>query len=235
MTSSLRSVFVSIVTVAVPLCGACQDGGQIATTRPESSGSVEPAAVRLEVPEEHPNGPFYSVIGISPVTGALRFPHTEEWGAAPFVRELGCVPPDFNLLSLFDLTPAFPGGPPRSFLCAQTVEGHLIFEDAGPPPSGLIQSQMHGLGQVPIVFAPWSEIEAAIADDVLTLPELLALPSAMVGTADFYKETVVTGSLPPGQVAFRLNAKGTLPDGRAFRLLYVDRASVALRTRIVIR
>lgn len=94
---------------------------------------------------------------------------------------------------------------------------------------------MNGLGAVPVVFAAWSEIEAAIADDVLTLPELLDLPSAMVGLADHYKETVVSGSLPSGQVAFRLNARGVLPDGRRFQLVYVDEASVARLTRIAVR
>lgn len=234
MTSPFSAVPAALVTAAVALFGACHDEGPTDTLRSESSGSIEPAAVRLAVPDEHPNAPFYSPIGLSPNTGALRFPRNEEWGAAPFVRDLGCVPPDFNLLSLFDLAPAFPEGPPRPFLCALTVAGHIVFEDGGPPPSGLIQSQMHGLGAVPVVFAAWSEIEAAIADDVLTLPELLGLPSAMVGTADLYKETVVRGSLPSGQVAFRLNARGVLPDGRRFRLVYIDEASVARLTRIVV-
>lgn len=234
MVSTLRKALFSIVVLAIPLGGACQQE-PTAGIWAEPAGPIEPTAVRLAVPGDHPGGPFYSLIGISPFTGDLRFPHTEEWGAAPFVRELECVPPDFDLLSIFDLVPAFPNGPPRSLLCALTVEGHIVFEDVGPPPSGLVMSQMHGTGSVPVVFARWEEIEGAVADDVLTLPELLALPSAMVGTADFYKETVKSGSLPPGQVAFEVNARGALPDGRSFQIVYVDRASVPRVTRIQIR
>lgn len=182
--------------------------------------------VQVSVPDEHPNGPFYSLIGVSPFTGDLRFPRTAEWGIAPFVRRLSCVPEAFNLLSVFD--------PPLAFGCPSTVAGHLVFGEAGPPPSDLILSQLHGTGAVPVVVAAWSDIEEAIADGVLTLPELLALPSAVDGTADFYKETVVTGNLPPGQVAFKLVATGALSDGSGFRLHYTEVAPGSSRTRLVI-
>lgn len=234
MFPTIRATFGLAIMLAAPLLGACQAEGPTASTGPDVPATLEPAAVRLSVPDEHPNGPFYSLLGISPFTGALRFPHTEEWGAAPFVRQLFCVPPDFNLLTPFDLVPAFPGGPPRPFLCPSTVAGHLIFANAGPPPSELILSQLHGTGAVPVVFARWSEIELAIADDAITLPELLALPSAMLGSAHFYKETVTTGALPSGQVSFKLVARGTV-DGRGFRLHYTESAgNQQRRTQIVI-
>ncbi|MEN8376971.1 MAG: hypothetical protein ABFS34_16205 [Gemmatimonadota bacterium] len=206
--------------LALPFLASCEADAPSSPTALDVAAAIAPEPVRVSVPDEHPNGPFYSMIGLNTIIGSLRLPHTDEYGAVPFVRALGCVPPDFNLLSPFDLTPAFPGGPPRPFLCASTVTGHLVFKDLGGPNQKLIQSQLHG-DEVPIVFAEWSELAAAVADDVLTLDELLALPSAVVGTADHYKETVVTGSLTPGSVSFRIVARGTIPGG-TFRFRYVD-------------
>lgn len=201
MYSLVRSRLVLAATVGITIVALGPGPGAVIFAQP---------AAHFQVPEDHPGGPFYSVVQISPVTGELFFPHTEEWGAAPFERDLTCVPPGFNLLDLFDV--------PGAWICDLTVEGHLVFEDAGPPPTGLLHSTVQGLGEVPIVFARWAEIEAAIADGVLTLPELLSLPSAVIGVADFYKHTAVRGSLPDGQLMFKINASGVLEDGRFFRL-----------------
>jgi hypothetical protein len=53
---------------------------------------------------------------------------------------------------------------------------------------------------------------------VLTLPELLALPSAMVGSADRLTALYVNGPPPEDRPMNELSASGTLPDGRAFRI-----------------
>lgn len=168
----------------------------------------------LKVPEESPGPPFYSILQPG------FYPHNEEWGIAPFGRELSCVPDDHNLLVLFDFVPAFPGGPPRPLLCPLTVEGHEHWQNGPGIDPAPRQTQMRGLGAVPIVFAQWSEIQTAISDGVLTLPELLGLPSAMVGTAESYKETDILGFSGPhgaGKGMFKITARGTLPDGRSFR------------------
>lgn len=220
-----------IVAAAIAIACACQ--GNDTPVEPESTRDLSPAGERLEVPSDHPGGPFYSLIGISPLTGELRFPHTEEWGAAPFQRELECVPADFNLLTVFDFT-VLPDATLRALHCELTVEGHLVVETGTPLPAGLILSQLQGLGGVPLVFARWSEIEGAMADGVLTLPELLGLPSAVVGTAGMYKETFVNGPLPPGQLMLKLKAFGTLTDGRTFQL-HTSESPKRRATRIEIR
>lgn len=195
------------------LAAACDDA-----TAPAAPDDLRPTlGVQLEVPEEHPGNPFYSPIHRNP--GSFLFPRTEAWGAAPFERQLSCVPPDFNLLTLFDFTPAFPGGPPRVFRCTLTVEGFNVWEN-GPAPvdPGPVMVQSRGLGAVPVVVARWNEIEAAMSDGVLTLPELLDLPSAMVGVADTYVANYVNGPLPLGFVMHKIVASGTLPNGRSFRV-----------------
>ena len=168
------------------------------------------AKVLMRMPEEHPGAPFYSIISISPETGGLNYPHTGEWGAAPFERDPGCVPPEFNLLNLFT---------GAAFGCDLLVSGYALFDEAGPPPDGLVFSEVSGDG-VPIVFARWSEIEAEIADGVMTIGDLLDLPSAVIGFADHYSHMATRGPLPVNQVMFKLEANGVLEDGRLFRLLF---------------
>jgi hypothetical protein len=208
---------------------------------PGANPDVDPPteASRLAVPGDHPGNPFYALIfnGLEPESPHFFFPHDEGWGAAAFERELWCVPSDFNLLEEFDFTPAFPGGPPRPFLCPLTVEGFHIWDN---PPSplpvdpGPIMVLSRGLGAVPVVFAHWPELVAAMADGVLTLPELLALPSAIVGTADRFSAQYVNGPPPDDRLMNMLTAHGDLPDGRSFRVQATE-SQADTRYRIEIR
>lgn len=197
---------------------------------PRLEPTVPDHATRLAVPDDHPGNPFYALIfnGLEPESRHFFFPHANGWGAAAFERELGCVPPDFNLLLEFDFTPAFPGGPPRPFLCTLTVEGYNIWHnppDPDPVDPGPIFVMSRGLGDVPVVFARWEEIETAMADATLTLPELLALPSAMVGSADHFVATYENGPPPDDRLMNKMTASGSLPDGRSFRVKAVESAS----------
>lgn len=118
------------------------------------------AQIRVSVPEDDPGPPFYAVVE------RIFVPHTDEWAAITFLRQPGCVPDDFNLLDLFDI--------PAAFGCPLTVQGHLIYKNAPPPVDNApIQVNLHGLGAVPIWFVSWPELQVALADDVLTVPELL--------------------------------------------------------------
>lgn len=213
----------SIPAVAITLLASgCDERPEPLTPRgavPEGPSH----SVQLQVPADHPGNPFYALIfnGFDPEGPHFFFPHSDEWGAAIFERDLGCVPPDFNLLEEFDFTPAFPGGPPRPFLCRLTVNGFQVWEEAPgsePVEGGPIFVMSRGLGHVPVVFARWSEIEAAMSDMVLTLPELLELPSAMVGSADRFIGVYANGAPPEHRLMNKVSASGTLPDGREFRI-----------------
>jgi hypothetical protein len=219
LPSPRQSCFLPVLALVV----GCEAGGEML----EPAGPLPPAeadlAVRLRVPEDHPGNPFYALIfnGLTPESPDFFFPHSDEWGAAAFERRLECVPPDFNLLEEFDFTPAFPGGPPRPFLCPLTVSGYQIWHnppDPLPVDPGPVFVMSRGLGAVPVVFARWDEIEEAMADLVLTLPELLALPSAMVGLADHFVATYVNGPPPDDRLLNKVSASGLLPDGRSFRV-----------------
>ena len=178
------------------------------------------AQVRVTVPEEDPGPPFYASLE------RAFIPHTDEWAAITFLRQPGCVPDDFNLLDLFDV--------PAAFGCPLTVQGHVIYKNAPPPvDSAPIHVNLHGLGAVPIWFVSWPEMQVALADDVLTVPEILSLPSLQMGLASFFKETQHPGNerpQGPGNGKIEITAHGTLADGRTFqfqvREMGVDQQSV---------
>ena len=91
--------------------------------------------------------------------------------------------------------------------------------DPGPRPPGAAPKQVKsfGLGAVPVWFVSWSELQAAMADNVLTIAELAALPSLQVGYAGFFRET-----LHPSEAAqqpdLTMVASGITTAGRDFFL-----------------
>jgi hypothetical protein len=170
---------------------------------------VAQAQIRQEVPEDR-QPPIYADFG----QGFL--PHTEDWAVIVFYRSPACTPDDFNLLDFFDFTPAFPGGPPRAFLCDLHIEGFTLWRSLDDPFPAEIM--LHGTGAVPVWFVRWPELQRAIVDDHLTIGELVALPSLLVGSASFFLESE-RNSIPEqrgGNEA--LVASGTLEDGRSFHV-----------------
>lgn len=160
------------------------------------TGQTAHAAVTLRFPGQSPGIPAYARIGPDII-------HTDEWAAVPFYRLPSCVPADFNLLRFMD--------PPRAFRCPLTVEGVEVWERGPGQDAAPKQIVTRGEG-VPIWFASAAELQAAASDGVLTIGELSSLESLVVGTADVYQEV-----LRPGKLIV-INARGTLADGRPFRL-----------------
>ncbi len=186
------------LTLACPLDASAQGNADGASLSPD---------VAFKFPEESPGAPFYAISG----NGGF-IPNDGIWAAIPFHRELGCVPGGANLLQV---------SIPFAFQCTLTVEGTEHWENGPFVDLAPRQTHSYGLGAVPIVFVLWSEVEPALAGG-LTLPELLALPSAIVGTAMFYKETDIfgiSGPQGPGKGSYKINARGNLSDGRSFSLL----------------
>lgn len=156
------------------------------------------ADVNLTVPGESPGVPAYARVEQPGVF------HTDEWAVVPFYRLPTCVPEDFNLMSFLDV--------PRAFGCPLTVAGHEVWDNGpGQEPAPNL-AVVHGT-DVPIWFASWPEMQAALSDGVLTIGELSALDSLVTGTADRYQEVLQPD--PGGLIV--INARGTLSDGRSFR------------------
>ena len=165
------------------------------------------AAVRID---SEGQVPFYARVPRSDII------HNDEWAVIVFYRPASCIPADFNLLDFFDY-PTATG--PGAFGCNPPTTDSKEFWRNGPgiDPAPIL-AKFRGLGAVPIWFVDWSELEAAVADDVLTIGELEALPSLRQGSADYYRETLRPGeSTSTRPSGIQLIARGELTDGSRFR------------------
>jgi hypothetical protein len=139
------------------------------------------AQVRIPFPSaQDSGGPVYTTI-----ERGLAL-HDGPSAAVLFYRDPACVPEDFNLLDGQDLV-GFPDSP-RAFACPLTVDGFGIWAQ-GPPVDIVPRHALtRGTGAVPVWFVAWSELESAMADDVLTMKELRSLPSLQAGYAIHFEE-----------------------------------------------
>ena len=158
-----------------------------------------PGAAPAQVRVDSQQLPAYARI----VTG------TGEWTPVIFYRPVDCIPENFNLLLFFD--------PPRVFACGpMTVEGFAIWETGPGLDPAPIHSRYRGLGEVPVWFVRTEDYLAARQDGVLTIGDLEALDPVM-GHARLF--TQVQHPTPPVENSLLIvTAKGTLQDGRSFRL-----------------
>ena len=198
------------------------------------------AQVKLRVPGDTLGVPAYARTP-APAGGPFIY-HTDEWAAIVFYRLPTCVPRDFNLLKFVDLKDD--GTPdPRVFDCPLTVSGFELWE-SGPPPIGSDaaprDTNLSGLA-VPVWFVPWPVLQTAMADGVLTMPELESLPH-LEGLATRFHEILhpIGGPGDPTAGAkvphLTVTASGVLPDGRSFQYEFTSASSgAAEHVRIVFR
>lgn len=184
--------------------------------------TAQSATVILITPAETPGQFTYAFVG----SGGLAT--DRGWVAVDFHRDPGCDELiGFNLLLFAD---------PNALDCAPTVEMREWWyrEDlvtAGGPWGSLpweptfrapILAEWRGLGAVPIYFVRRAEFLMAVADDVLTVDELQALPSLLIGLADKYQFIQHNSGIRnasqtqrPGHT--RTVGQGVLEDGRSFQ------------------
>ena len=136
-----------------------------------------------------------------------------EWTVIVFYRSPECIPPDFNLNQFFH----FPSeGNPGAFACAPPTTTSIEYWANGPEtdPAPLI-AEMTGRGAVPVWFVAQAEVEQAMADGMVTVGELAASPSRLVGEAETYTE-LLHPSQTNAQTLIQFKAEGALEDGRSF-------------------
>ncbi|MDX1612762.1 MAG: hypothetical protein R3300_00555 [Candidatus Promineifilaceae bacterium] len=178
-----------------------------------TTAQAEEGLVRTTWPSaEDPGMPFYARVELLP---PYIF-NNGEWAAIVFYRNPDCVPPNFNLISVFDV--------PAAFSCPHTVQGASLWQGEifnGAPKS----INISGSGAVPVWFVPWEAVkDQAKADGVLTVTDLLQIEDRLVGYADHYAEELQPhpdpafggGGHPNPKMI--VNAHGQLEDGRAFKL-----------------
>lgn len=172
------------------------------TEAPATTEAKEP--VRIEANGEVP---FYARFGENETFS------DGEWTVIVFYRSPDCIPAEFNLNQFFH----FPGNDgPGAFACAPPTTTSIEYWANGPQtdPAPLI-AEMTGRGAVPVWFIAQAEVEAAMADGVVTIGELAALPSLLKGEAATYTELLHPGQSNP-QSLIQFKAEGTLDDGRSF-------------------
>jgi hypothetical protein len=132
-----------------------------------------------------------------------------------FYRPPSCIPAEFNLLDFFDF-PSAAG--PGAFGCNPPTTDSIEFWRNGPDVDfAPVSAKIRGLGAVPMWFISLSEIEAAIADDMLTIGELEALPSLRKGSASYYREILrPSGSPSQRPNGIHVTARGEFEDDSRF-------------------
>lgn len=172
------------------------------TEAPAAAESKEP--VRIEANGEVP---FYARFGENETFS------DGEWTVIVFYRSPDCIPADFNLNQFFH----FPGNDgPGAFACAPPTTTSVEYWANSPQtdPAPLI-AEMTGRGAVPVWFIAQAEVEAAMADGVVTIGELAESPSLLKGEAATYTELLHPGQSNP-QPLIQFKAEGALEDGRSF-------------------
>jgi hypothetical protein len=119
------------------------------------------------------------------------------------------------LLNLFDV--------PGAFACPLTISGFEIWEN-GPGIDGAPRQVVSSGLAVPVWLVRWPTLQAALADNTLTISELASL-NPLQGIASSYHEVLHPFS-PPGTTGgakvphIAISASGSLSDGRSFRLVF---------------
>jgi len=130
-----------------------------------------------------PGPPFYSNFA------ATFMPNDDGIVGIAFYREPSCIPIDFNLLVQFNA--------PAAFGCTLTIEGKRWLRNPATDPIPF-QLRYSGLGAVPIYFVDDQELSTAAADGVVTIAELQALPSLLIGIADDFHQVIHNSNQAPG-------------------------------------
>jgi hypothetical protein len=184
-----------------------------------SAATLVQAQIRLNIPQDI-DPPFYADLG----TGFL--PHTDDWAVIFFYRSPECIPATFNLLDFLD----FSGAP---FGCPLKIHGSTIWRSLNDPFPA--ESLFQGDGAVPTWFVRWAELQAVAADQKLTIGEIAALPSRLIGSASLFSESI-RNSIPAQRGGNEsLTAMGSLADGRSFQVEFTEQFRNNVHTFLHIR
>lgn len=206
---------VASLALTVVLLAGCAPASPVAPTAaptsppPTAMPATEPPADQSEPVHLEANGevPFYARFGESELFS------DGEWVVIVFYRPPDCIPADFNLNQFFH----FPGETgPGAFACTPptttSVELWANSPETDPAP---LMAEMTGRGAVPIWFLALEEVEPAMADGVVTIGDLAAMPSRQVGTAAAYGE-LLHPSQTNSQPLIQFTASGALEAGGTF-------------------
>jgi hypothetical protein len=174
-------------------------------------GAGAGAPVIRDVPSAaDPGAPFYTPVFIDGLSGFV--PTDGTWVGIHFYREPSCIPANFNLLKVFH--------PPVAFGCTLTITGKTWRH----APGDLVPYQEHysGRGAVPIYFVRLPDLQAAAADDVLTIGELTSI--AVIGRAESYRSVIHHSTQASNHGHETLTAQGWLENGGRFQFHFDEKS-----------
>jgi hypothetical protein len=172
-------------------------------------------AVNAQMRIDNPQPPFYARISVNPLLGLNQeILHDDEWAAIPFYRDIACIPADFNLLQMLDLTPDLVYGL-RPFGCALAVEGFELWKNGPGVDPAPIHSRLRAIDTVEIWFVSWPALSLEVQDGQLSIGELSSMSSLRRGSATLFSETL--HPLGPSHAHnIALEALGYTDDGARF-------------------
>lgn len=137
---------------------------------------ANPAFIELAFPEDDPGPPFYARIAV--LGPDILLMESNGTVVIPMMKQVECIDPEFNLLDLYHV--------PNGFFCPLTLSGRGLIEPNAP--MGTFPAIAYGAGSdMPVWFVESGPLASAMADGVLTLPELQAL-NPKKGVASRYEE-----------------------------------------------
>lgn len=163
----------------------------------------------VQVPEEL-GVPFYTSGYEDPDSG---------WAATIFYRPPEWVPDDFNLLEQ-SLHPIFNIDPD----CPLFVEGFGLREKGAVVPRLQMLRKVEG-AQMPVYFCHLEDLYPALADGHITVGDLEAMDSLLVGWVDSYSELIQPADAS-GQFQIEVRASGVLEGGGRFSVHCTANATV---------
>ncbi|GHB52520.1 hypothetical protein [Mongoliitalea lutea] len=137
---------------------------------------ANPAFIELAFPADDPGPPFYARIAVLGPDALLM--ESNGRVVIPMMRQVECIDPEFNLLDLYHV--------PNGFFCPLTLAGKGLIEPDAP--MGTFPAIAYGGGtNMPVWFVDKNLLATAMADGILTLPELQGL-NPLKGMASRYEE-----------------------------------------------
>jgi hypothetical protein len=179
-----------------------------------SATTLVQAQIRLNIPQDI-DPPVYANLA------AGFLPHTDDWAVIFFYRSPECIPATFNLLDFIDPSGSAVG-------CPLKVHGSTIWRSLDDPYPA--ENFFQGDGAVPTWFVRWAELQAVAADQKLTIGEVTALPSRLVGSASLFQQSVRNDIRGQRGGNESVTAFGNLDDGRAFQVEYQEQLRNGVHT-----
>lgn len=204
------------------LFGAALLGTAALTTPVLAQQNIGDPPVRLDFPSESPGVPAYARLEL--LIPDFDVPGNDDWAAIVFYRDPDCIPLNFDLGLFFH--PPRPDGP-GAFGCRLLVEGHEHWVNGpGEDMAPVYVHSRNAVPDLPVWFVDREELDELLAEGMVFIDQIEALPSLIRGHAWWFEESLQPNGSAPDP-AISLSARGRLETGGRFILDWHYHASAS--------